>query len=61
MDLMVGTLAPKTKIVLIIIYAANSFLYRYFRVFLSLLVTSPDYLIRGRAKVYGIPAIRYNE
>jgi hypothetical protein len=29
--------------------------------FLSFLVASPDYFIRGRAKVYSIPAIRYNK
>jgi hypothetical protein len=54
-------LVGKTKIVLITIYTASSFFYKYFRVFLSLLVTSPDYFIRGRAKVYGIPAIRYSK
>jgi hypothetical protein len=60
-DLMVGTLALKTKVVLITIYAASSFFYKYLRVFLSPLVTSPDYFTRGRAKVYSIPAIRYNK
>jgi hypothetical protein len=61
MDLIVGTLVPKTKVVLIIIYTASSFFCRYFRAFLSPLVTSPDYFIRGCAKVYSIPAIRYNK
>jgi hypothetical protein len=61
MDLMVRTLAPKAKVVLITIYTASSFLYRYFRAFLSPLVASPDYFIGGRAKVYSIPAIRCNE
>jgi hypothetical protein len=61
MDLIIGILVLKTKVVLIIIYIANSFLYKYFRLFLSPLVTSPDYLTGGRAKVYSIPAIRYNE
>jgi hypothetical protein len=60
-DLIVGTLAPKTKVVLIIIYTASSFFCKYFRAFFSLLVASLDYLIRGRAKVHGIPAIRYNK
>jgi hypothetical protein len=58
---MVGTLAPKAKVILITIYTASSFLYRYFRAFLSPLVASPDYFIGGRAEVHGIPAIRYNE
>jgi hypothetical protein len=58
---MVGTLVLKAKVVLIIIYTTSSFLYRYFRAFLSPLVTSLDYLIKGRAKVYNIPAIRYNK
>jgi hypothetical protein len=58
---MVGTLVLKAKVVLIIIYAASSFFYRCFRAFLFPLVASPDYLIRGRAEVYNIPAIRYNE
>jgi hypothetical protein len=58
---MVGTLVPKAKIVLIIIYTVNSFFYKYFQVFLSPLVASLDYFIRGRAKIYSIPAIRYNE
>jgi hypothetical protein len=58
---MVGTLVPKAKIVLIIIYTASSFFYRYFRAFFSPLVTSLDYFIRGRAKVHGIPAIRYSK
>jgi hypothetical protein len=58
---MVGILVLKAKIILIIIYTASSFFYKYFRVFLSLLVTSLDYFIRGRAKVYNIPAIRYNK
>jgi hypothetical protein len=58
---MVGILALKTKVVLIIIYTASSFFYKYFRAFFSLLVTSPNYLIGGRAKVHGIPAIRYNK
>jgi hypothetical protein len=61
MDFIVGTLVPKAKVVLIIIYTASSFLYKYFRAFLSPLVTSPDYFIRGRTKVYSILAIRYNE
>jgi hypothetical protein len=61
MDLMVGTLVPKTKIIFIIIYIASSFFYRYFRVFFSSLVTSLDYFIRGRAEVHSIPAIRYNK
>jgi hypothetical protein len=61
MDLMVGTLALKAKVVLITIYAASSFLCKYLRVFLSPLVASPDYFIRGRAKVYSIPAIRCSE
>jgi hypothetical protein len=60
-DLIIGILILKTKVVLIIIYTASSFLYRYFQVFFSPLVTSPDYFIRGRAKVYSIPAIRYNK
>jgi hypothetical protein len=55
---MVGTLVLKAKVVLIIIYTASSFLCRYFRVFFSPLVASPDYLIGGRAEVYNIPAIR---
>jgi hypothetical protein len=58
---MVGILAPKTKVVFIIIYTASSFFYKYFRLFLSPLVTSPDYFTGGRAKVYGIPIIRYNK
>jgi hypothetical protein len=58
---MVGTLAPKAKVVFIIIYTVSSFFYRYLRAFLSPLVTSPDYFIRGRAKVHSIPAIRYNK
>jgi hypothetical protein len=58
---MVGTLVLKTKVVLIIIYAASSFLYRCLRAFLSPLVASPDYLIGGRAEVHGIPAIRYSK
>jgi hypothetical protein len=58
---MVGILALKTKVVLIIIYAVSSFLCRCLRAFLSLLVASPDYLIRGRVEVHSIPAIRYNE
>ena len=58
---MVGILVPKAKVVLIIIYTASSFFYRYFRAFLSPLVASLAYFIRGRAKVYSIPAIRYNE
>jgi hypothetical protein len=58
---MVGILVPKAKVVLIIIYTASSFFYRYFRAFLSPLVASLDYFIRGRAKVYSIPAIRYNK
>jgi hypothetical protein len=60
-DFIVGTLVPKAKVVLIIIYIASSFFYKYFRVFLSPLVANPDYLIRGRAEVHGIPAIRYNK
>jgi hypothetical protein len=60
-DLIIGILVPKTKVVLITIYITSSFLYKYLRVFLSPLVASPDYLIRGRAKVYSIPAIRYNK
>jgi hypothetical protein len=60
-DLIVGTLVLKAKVVLIIIYTTSSFFYKYFRAFLSFLVTSLDYLIRDRAKVYSIPAIRYNE
>jgi hypothetical protein len=58
---MIGILVLKIKVVLIIIYTASSFLCRYFRAFFSLLVTSLDYLIRGCAKVYNIPAIRYNK
>jgi hypothetical protein len=58
---MVGTLVPKAKVVLITIYTASSFFYKYFRAFLSPLVASLDYFIRGRAKVYSIPAIRYNK
>jgi hypothetical protein len=58
---MVGILVPKAKVVLIIIYTASSFFCKYFRVFLSPLVTSLDYLTKGRAKVYSIPAIRYNK
>jgi hypothetical protein len=58
---MVGTLILKAKVILIIIYTASSFFYRYFRVFLSPLVASLDYLIRGRAKVYSIPTIRYSK
>jgi hypothetical protein len=58
---MVRTLVPKTKVVLIIIYTTSSFFCKYFRAFLSPLVASLDYFIRGRAKVYGIPAIRYNK
>jgi hypothetical protein len=58
---MIGTLVPKAKVVLITIYTASSFLCRYFRAFLSFLVTSPDYFVGGRAEVYSIPAIRYNE
>jgi hypothetical protein len=58
---MVGIFTPKTKIVLIIIYTASSFFYRYFRVFLSLLVVSLDYLTRGRVEVYSIPIIRCNK
>jgi hypothetical protein len=58
---MVRTLVPKTKVVLIIICTASSFFCRCFRAFFSPLVTSLDYLIGGRAKVYGIPAIRYNK
>jgi hypothetical protein len=61
MDLMVGILVPKAKVVLIIIYTASSFFCRCFRVFFSPLVASLDYLIRGRAKVHSIPAIRYNK
>ena len=57
-DLIIRTLVLKTKVVLITIYIASSFFYKYFRVFLSPLVASLDYLMRGRAKVYGIPAIR---
>jgi hypothetical protein len=60
-DLIVGTLVLKAKVVLIIIYIASSFLYKYFRAFLSPLVASPDYFIRSRVKVYNIPAIRYNK
>jgi hypothetical protein len=60
-DLMVGILVLKAKIVLIIIYTASSFFYKYLRLFLSFLVTSLDYLTEGRAKVYSIPAIRYNK
>jgi hypothetical protein len=60
-DLIVGILVPKAKVVLITIYITSSFLYRYLRVFLSLLVANLDYLIRSRAKVYGIPAIRYSK
>jgi hypothetical protein len=58
---MVGILVPKTKVVLITIYTATSFLYRCFRVFFPPLVTSLDYIIRDRAEIYGIPAIRYNK
>jgi hypothetical protein len=58
---MVGTLVLKAKVVFIIIYIANSFFYKYFQAFLSPLVASPDYFIRGRAKVYSIPAIRYSK
>jgi hypothetical protein len=58
---MVGTLVLKAKVVFIIIYIANSFFCRYFWAFLSPLVISPDYFIRGRAEVYSIPAIRYNK
>jgi hypothetical protein len=61
MDLIVGTLVLKAKVVLIIIYITNSFFCKYFRVFFSPLVTSLDYFIRGRAKVHSIPAIRYNK
>jgi hypothetical protein len=61
MDLMVGTLVLKAKVVLIIIYTASSFFCKYFRAFLSPLVTSLDYFIRSHAKVYSIPAIRYNK
>jgi hypothetical protein len=61
MDLIVGILAPKAKVVLIIIYTASSFFCKYLRVFLSLLVASLDYFIRGRAEVYSILAIRYNK
>jgi hypothetical protein len=58
---MARTLVLKAKIVLIIIYTASSFFYKYFRLFFSPLVTSLDYLTGGRAKVYSIPAIRYNK
>jgi hypothetical protein len=58
---MVGILVLKAKVVLIIIYIASSFFCKCFRAFLSPLVTSLDYLIGGRAKVHGIPAIRYNK
>jgi hypothetical protein len=58
---MVGILVLKQKVVFIIIYTASSFLYKGFRVFLSLLVASLDYLTGDRAKVYNIPAIRYNK
>jgi hypothetical protein len=61
MDLIVGTLVLKAKIILITIYIISSFFCKCFRVFFSLLVASLDYLIRGRAKVHSIPAIRYNE
>jgi hypothetical protein len=61
MDLIVRILVLKAKVVLIIIYIASSFLYKCFRVFFSLLVTSLDYFIRGRAEVHSIPAIRYNK
>jgi hypothetical protein len=58
---MVGILVLKAKVVLITIYITSSFFYKYFRVFFFFLVASPDYFIRGRAEVYGIPAIRYNK
>jgi hypothetical protein len=61
MDLIVGTLVLKAKIVLITIYTASSFFCKYFQAFLSPLVASPDYLIGGRAKIHGIPAIRYSK
>jgi hypothetical protein len=35
MDLIVGTLVPKVKVVLIIIYITNSFFCKYFRFFSS--------------------------
>jgi hypothetical protein len=60
-DLIVGILALKTKVILIIIYTASRFFYSYFRVFFSPLVTNLDYFTGGRAKVYGVPAIRYNK
>jgi hypothetical protein len=60
-DLIVRILVPNAKVVLIIIYTASSFLYRYFWLFFSPLVTSPEYFTGGRAEVYSIPAIRYNK
>jgi hypothetical protein len=58
---MVGILAPKAKVVFIIIYIASSFFYKCFRLFFSPLVASLDYFTGGRAKVYSIPAIRYSK
>jgi hypothetical protein len=58
MDLIVGTLVLKTKIILITIYTASSFLCRYFRAFLFPLVASLDYFTGDCAEVYSIPAIR---
>jgi hypothetical protein len=61
MDLIIRTLALKAKVVFITIYIASSFFCKCFRVFLSPLVTSPDYFTGSCAEVYGIPAIRYNK
>jgi hypothetical protein len=60
-DLIIGILVLKAKVILIIIYIASSFFYKYFRLFLSPLIASLDYFTRSRVKVYSIPAIRYNK